>query len=146
MQIRLATRHGHLSEATQARVTTKAEKLLRFFDRLTEIEVIIDLKKQDSPRVDILCSAKHKHDFVSHGESDNLMASVDAAVQKIEQQLRRHKERVQQRHRQAERGRANASDAQGGLADSGSVDGVVPRTLDEKELSEGVGGWNDAES
>jgi putative sigma-54 modulation protein len=102
VQIRIATRHGNLSEATQDRIKKKAEKLSRLFDRLTEIEVIVDLKDEAAPRVDIKCAAEHKHDFVAHENSENLMAAVDAAVQKLEQQVRRYKERVQQRHRNPE--------------------------------------------
>ena len=41
MQVRVSTRHGHLSDATQAKIATKAEKLLRIFDRLMEIEVVV---------------------------------------------------------------------------------------------------------
>ena len=49
MQIQISTRHGHLSEESQARITAKAEKLLKIFDRLTAIEVIVDLTDSASP-------------------------------------------------------------------------------------------------
>ena len=49
--------------------------------------------------MDINVSAEHKHDFVATDRSTSLMASVDGAVQKVEQQLRKYKERVQERHR-----------------------------------------------
>lgn len=99
MQISIAARHGHLSDATQAKIAAKAEKLLRIFDRLTSIEVTIDLENEDAPRVDINASAEHKHDFVATDCSSSLMASVDSAVHKLEQQLRKYKEKVQDRHR-----------------------------------------------
>ena len=100
MQIQVSTRHGHLSEATQQRVAAKAEKLLRFFERLMTVEIVVDLEDKARPRVDIQVSAEHKHDFVAHEQLDELMATVDAAVQKMEQQLRKYKEKVQERHRQ----------------------------------------------
>lgn len=99
MQIKISTRHGHVSEETQAKITTRVEKLTRFFERLTAIEVTVDLKRRDTPGVDLRVSAEHKHDFVAADRSDNLMASIDNVVDKMEQQLRRYKEKVQDRHR-----------------------------------------------
>ena len=45
VQIKISVRHGHLSDATQQFIRDKAEKLLHFFERLTMIEVTVDLKK-----------------------------------------------------------------------------------------------------
>ena len=101
MQIRISTRHGHTSDETQAKITAKMEKLTRFFERLTDIEVTVDLEHRDTPSVDLRVSAEHKHDFVATARSDELMASVDAVVEKMEQQLRKYKEKVQDRHRNA---------------------------------------------
>lgn len=99
MQIGISTRHGRLSEAAQQRIAAKGQKLLKIFDRLTAIEFIVDLTDSATPRVDLKVSAEHKHDFVAHHQSDSLMASVDAVVHRLEQQLRKYKERVQERHR-----------------------------------------------
>ena len=99
MQVSISMRHGHLGEASQEKLKAKAEKLARFFDRLMAIEVTVDLKNEQSPQVDIHVSAEHKHDFVAHAESSTLAGAFDGAVQKIEQQLRKYKERVQERHR-----------------------------------------------
>ncbi len=103
MQVRVSTRHGHLSEASQAKITSKAEKLLRIFDRLTEIAVVVDLKDEQKPKVDFQVSAEHKHDFVASEQAPELMAAVDKAVHKIEQQLRKYKEKVVERHRDRDR-------------------------------------------
>jgi putative sigma-54 modulation protein len=102
VQIKVSTRHGQLSEASQNKISTKVEKLSRFHDRLTSIEVIVDLTDESSPRVDLKVAAEHKHDFVAHDQSESLMGSVDAAMDKIEQQLRKYKEKVQERHRSSE--------------------------------------------
>lgn len=99
MQIEISIRHGHVSEETQATIEAKVEKLTRFFDRISAIEVTIDLEHPPTPSVDLRVSAKHKHDFVATQQSDNLMAAVDNVVEKMEQQLRKHKEKVQTRHR-----------------------------------------------
>jgi putative sigma-54 modulation protein len=102
VQVQISTRHGHLSDASRERIATKAERLLRIFDRLTAIEITIDLTDSNTPRVDALVSAEHKHDFVAHDQSDSLMTSIDTVIHRLEQQLRKYKERVQERHRNPE--------------------------------------------
>jgi len=103
MQINIAIRHGHLSEASQEKLRKKVEKVGRYFDRLMAIEVVLELKNEQAPEVEIIVSAEHKHDFVAHGTADKLFPAVDLAVQKIEQQLRKYKDRVQKRHRSSDR-------------------------------------------
>jgi putative sigma-54 modulation protein len=102
VQLSITTRHGHLTEATQAKVRAKAEKLGRIFDRLMSIEIVVDLNDSLKPKVDLKVSAEHKHDFVAHEQGDSLLGAVEAALDKVEEQLRRYKERVQERHRNPE--------------------------------------------
>jgi putative sigma-54 modulation protein len=99
VQINISTRHGHLSEATQAKISSKLERLPRLFERLTAIEVTIDLEHKDSPVVDLQISAEHKHDFVATEQTEDLMASVDGCIHKVEQQLRKYKQKVQDHHK-----------------------------------------------
>jgi putative sigma-54 modulation protein len=108
VQVQISTRHGHLSEASQQKIAAKAEKLTRIFDRLTAIEIIVDLTDSTAPRVDAKVSAEHKHDFLAHEQSDNLMGAVDTALHRIEQQLRKYKEKVQERHRNPDARRPGA--------------------------------------
>ncbi len=114
MQIQISARHGRLSDASQERIAAKFEKLSRIFDRLTSIEITIDLKDSDAPQVDARVSAEHKHDFVAHDQSDNLMGSIDTVLHRLEQQLRKYKERVQDRHRNSDpRRRETAAEPEG---------------------------------
>ncbi len=101
MQIRISIRHGHLSDQTQAKISTQLEKLTRYFERLTEIEATIELEHPDNPTVDLKVSAEHKHDFVATSRTGELMTAVDSVVEKMEHQLRKYKEKVQGRHRSA---------------------------------------------
>ena len=94
MQIKVSTRHGHLSPASQSKVVAKVSRLKRYFDRLTALNVTVDLANQALPAVEIVASAEHFHDMVSHELAPQLWRSVDGAVQKLEQQLRKHKEKV----------------------------------------------------
>lgn len=94
MQINVSTRHGHLSPASKSKVTSKVSRLKRYFDRLTALNVTVDLENPSLPMVEIIAKAEHIHDMVSHEISAHLWRSVDGAVQKLEQQLRKHKEKV----------------------------------------------------
>lgn len=94
MQISISTRHGHISTGTQESITAKVEKLLRFNDRLSATEVIVDLARAEVPAVEFRVSVEKAEDFVAKDENENLMAAVDACLHKIEQQLRKHKEKT----------------------------------------------------
>lgn len=99
VQITVSARHGHLSEDAQGLVTEKMEKLLHFFDRLTMIEVTVDLQKEVR-EVELRVQAEHKHDMVAKAEDRELMHAVDQALSKMEGQLRRYKDKIQD-HRRA---------------------------------------------
>jgi putative sigma-54 modulation protein len=101
VQINISTRHGHISEATREKLTAKLEKLSRLFERLTAIELTVDLEHEDDPLLDLRVSAEHKHDFVATDRGGTLMASLDNCIHKLEQQLRKYKEKVLDRHRVA---------------------------------------------
>jgi putative sigma-54 modulation protein len=94
VQIEIATRHGGLDAGQQSYLHDKAEKLQKYFGRLMAIEVRADHVKH-AWEIEILVSAEHKHDFVARESGATPEAAMDACVHKIEQQLRRYKERVQ---------------------------------------------------
>ena len=98
MQVSIAARHGSLNDATREKIHSKAERLIRLFERLRAAEITVDLE-HDSPSVDIRVSAEHKHDFVATEQADTVLAAVDGAIHKLEQQLRKYKEKVQDHHR-----------------------------------------------
>ena len=94
MQTKLSVRHGQLSPATQSKITAKVARLKRYFDGLTALNVTVDLQNPALPAVEIVASAEHFHEMVSHDVSGHLWRSVDGSVQKLEQQLRKHKEKT----------------------------------------------------
>ncbi len=96
--INISTRHGHISDETQAKIVEKLEKLPRYYDRITGMELTIDLEHRDAPQLDLRVSAKDKHVFLAT-ETGELLASIDLLVEKLENQVRKHKEKVQDRHR-----------------------------------------------
>lgn len=99
MQIVVAARHGHLNETHQTEIREKVSKLLHYFDRITMIEVTVDLADRVHKKVEIKVDAEHKHDFVATDEHAELMAAVDLALGRIQHQIQRYKERVQSHHK-----------------------------------------------
>lgn len=99
MQVKITARHGHLSETSQEKIRGKVEGLPRLFERLTAIEVTVDLEHQGDPIVDLRVSAEHKHDFHASEQNGDLWGSLDAVIHKVEQQLRKYKQKVQDHHK-----------------------------------------------
>jgi len=103
VQIKISARHGHLAEPTQQFIRDKAQKLLHLFSRLTMIEVTVDLQ-DDLKIVEFNVSAEHKHDFVARERDKDVLAAVDLAMAKIEGQLRKYKEKIQDHRRRPSTG------------------------------------------
>ena len=113
MHIEVSCRHGEIPSDVRSHIETKAEKLLTYFERITEIDVIVDYEgtiqkgagnaRDDDPekrvRVEIEVDAEHKHDFVSHETGEDARTVFDAALHKMEQQIRRYKDKVQNHRR-----------------------------------------------
>jgi ribosomal subunit interface protein len=106
VQVSISARHGHLSEKTQKKIHDKVEKLGRFSVRLTGVQVTVDLEYHDSVRVEVRAAAEHMPDFVASETADELFVALDVVVHKVEQQLRKRKEKRQTGHRQPGRKRA----------------------------------------
>jgi putative sigma-54 modulation protein len=98
VQIKFSARHGHVSEETRDWITEKIERLPRLYDRILAIEVVVDLEHRETPSVELRVLAK-QNEFVAAHQAEGLPASVDGVVEKMEQQLRKHKEKIQDRHR-----------------------------------------------
>lgn len=94
MQVNVSARHGSLSTHDQEVIREKSEKVRRLFDRVNAIEVTVDFQRQEEPHVEINVSAEHAPDFVASAQATTVIAALDGAIQKVEQQLRKHKEKL----------------------------------------------------
>ncbi len=101
MQISISARHGDLSNGTQDQIREKVGKLSRFWDRLTSIQVTVNVERREEPVVEICVTAEHTRDFVAKERATNVIAAVDSVVHKLENQIRRHKEKTIGQHRGA---------------------------------------------
>lgn len=97
MEITISVRHGSLSEAARAKIEAKIAKLGKFFDQLATAEVTVDLEPRENPVLDIKLSTVRKNSFVVREQAGELMASLDASMDKLEQQIKKFKEKLQDR-------------------------------------------------
>lgn len=94
MQINVTARHGNLSEASRQKITEKVEKLGKFIERLTKIDVVVDLEKADAPAIDLIAVTEHKKEFKASYSSEELFGCVDQVIDKIQQQMKKFKEKM----------------------------------------------------
>ena len=98
MHVEITSRHGTLKDDVRAYMAEKVEKLLTYFERITHINVTVSFQNNHAS-VEILVDAEHKHDFVAHDEDGQAQVAFDKALHKIEQQIHKYKEKVQNHHR-----------------------------------------------
>lgn len=72
----------------------KISKIERFSSRIIDVQVTMDIQKLDH-RVDIVLKVDHVK-IKSQAASTDMYASIDRAVEKIERQLRRYKQKIQE--------------------------------------------------
>jgi putative sigma-54 modulation protein len=93
MQVNVSARHGSLKNGDHDLVEQKVEKLRRLYDRISAITVTIDLEPIDHPTVEICVSADRAEESVAKATATTVIAALDLAIPKMEQQLRRLKEK-----------------------------------------------------
>ncbi len=94
MQIQVQARHGSLADATRQKIADKVEKLGRFIERVSNIDVMVDLEKADQPIVEVVVATELKKDFRADYSSGDLWGCLDQTIDKIEQQMRKFKEKM----------------------------------------------------
>lgn len=98
MQVAIACRHGSIKPDLNEYIRTKSEKLLTYFERVTSIQVTLDFDS-DRVKAEILVDAEHKHNFVAAAEGSEAGATFDQTLHKMEQQIRKYKEKLQDHRR-----------------------------------------------
>ena len=91
MNVTISTRHGSVSEQTQAHLESKVEKLGRNFETVTGVEILIDLANRDKPNLNVTVKQKNAPDALATIENTELLTAMDSALDKLEQQLRKTK-------------------------------------------------------
>ena len=60
----------------------------------------MDLEHREPLNVEVRISAEHTTDFVASESANELFVALDSVTHKLEQQLRKHKQKIQTGHRQ----------------------------------------------
>lgn len=94
MEVTVVAKHGEIPADIQSTIEQKVRKLPRFFDRATSIRVVLDLSREAHPQAEIIVSAEEANDFFATDSGNNVLGAVEKVIEKIEKQLRRHKEKI----------------------------------------------------
>lgn len=99
MQIAITCRHGTIRDEVRDHISEKSQKLLKYFERVTAIEVTVDFNNKDQVKVEIQVDTEHKHDFVAHDTGEEVSGTFDRVLHKMEQQIRKYKSKIQDHRR-----------------------------------------------
>lgn len=91
--ISVSGRNVQVTESMKDYAIEKIMKIERFSDRIIDVNVIMDIQKLDH-RVDIIMKVDHIK-IKSQASCTDMYASIDKAVAKIETQLLRYKDKLQ---------------------------------------------------
>jgi ribosomal subunit interface protein len=97
MHVLVTTRHVEISAQQKTHAEDKANKLLTFYDRIQEIEVVVEKGDPVGFHVEMLVNAEHNNNFVANSRCEAVEKCIDECYQKLERQLTEHKERHRNR-------------------------------------------------
>jgi putative sigma-54 modulation protein len=98
MNISTTARQYDLAPALKDYAEGKVQNLKRYFDHIVNANLVFSLEKYRH-KVEITLHVNGR-DFISEDESDDMYVSVDRSIEKLERQLRRHKDKIKRRKSQ----------------------------------------------
>lgn len=92
MQIDITGHHVDLSDALRDYVNDKFSRLERHFDKVIDVHVILTVEKlNQKAEATIHMSGNDVH---AEATSDDMYASIDGLVDKLDRQIVKHKEKI----------------------------------------------------
>ncbi len=91
MLFTISGKHVNITDAMKVHAQEKTSKLPRYYDSINQVEVIIDGGEGGTVSVEVIARAEHGKVFVGSEIGGDAYGCIDAAVHKLEQQLRRAK-------------------------------------------------------
>ena len=104
MNLTISGHHLDVTPALRTYVTSKLDRITRHFDQLVDVKVILTVEKQKEKerRQKAECNIHVKgSDMFAESCHQDLYAAVDELVDKLDRQVGRHKERLQNHHHEA---------------------------------------------
>ncbi len=96
MDVRITGRHVEVPADVRDYAHEKANKLPRFYDRIHEIEVVLDHEGEQFT-AEMIVRVDHKQTFVASETGPDTFALIDLIIDKLERQLTKHKEKKRNR-------------------------------------------------
>lgn len=93
MQINISSKHMELTPAIGEYAEKKVERLTRYFDRVQQVDVVID-KVKNGYTVEIIIDVEKHEPFVASSDHNNLYACIDLSMDRSVRQLTDHKSRL----------------------------------------------------
>ncbi|NIP73860.1 MAG: ribosome-associated translation inhibitor RaiA [Gammaproteobacteria bacterium] len=97
MQMNLTGHHVDITPSLRDYVTEKLERLERHFDHVTDVHVILSVEKLRH-RAEATLNVTGNNLFADAVEQD-MYAAIDALVDKLDRQVKKHKEKLTDHHR-----------------------------------------------
>ena len=91
MQINLAGHHVEITPALRDYVHNKMDRVIRHFDRLTSVQVILSVEKLRQKAEAKLHLAGHE--IYADATEEDMYAAIDGLVDKLDRQVKKHKEK-----------------------------------------------------
>ncbi|MCP4957297.1 ribosome hibernation promoting factor [Photobacterium aquimaris] len=92
MQINITGHHVDVTDSLREYVSTKFEKLERFFDKINNVQVILNIEKmQQIAEATLHINAGEIH---AKADSENMYAAIDELTDKLVRQLNKHKDKL----------------------------------------------------
>ncbi|MBI4830137.1 MAG: ribosome-associated translation inhibitor RaiA [Candidatus Lindowbacteria bacterium] len=93
MQIAVTGRHVEVTDPIRAHIEKKLQKIRSYFDHIIDVRVVLTVEKYRQ-FAEITISGRNGVNFHSHEATNDMYASIDKAVEKLERQLRRRTAKV----------------------------------------------------
>jgi putative sigma-54 modulation protein len=93
LQIEVTCRHCTVTDDLKAYADKKAQRLLKYYDKIQSIRVVLDSSGAGFG-CEILVDSEHTPDLVARTEGPDLRAAIDQTVDRMERQLVQHKDRT----------------------------------------------------
>ncbi len=93
MLFTISGKHLEISQDIRNHAEDKVSKLPKYYDSINQVEVIIEAGKGANTTVEVIARAEHSKVFVGKEAGEDVYRCIDLAVHKIEEQLRRRKEK-----------------------------------------------------
>jgi putative sigma-54 modulation protein len=132
VRIEFKGRHDHITERMQEHATKKLQRLARFGDLLTRVEVVAD-HAHENPEVELIVHMAKGAPHIAKERGESFSGTVDLLVDKMESQLRKLKDKLtDHKFPGAKEERARLSDAHEApvAADEETYEDAVRKTLD----------------